>query len=154
MLTSGCTAPLVVDKKSPEGKPPEEKVLFTLPSSEADLVREALGYLNNPEGEPDYRAVKTRLESFVLQNPQSKWTSCAQGILQTINKIILLQNKAKSERAALERAHFDKSKLVKEIEMLKTETDKLQHENDQLKNDILILKKLEIQLEKREKRLK
>jgi hypothetical protein len=38
--------------------------------------------------------------------------------------------------------------------MLKTEAVKLQHENDQLKNDILLLKQLEIQLEKREKRLK
>ena len=74
--------------------------------------------------------------------------------MQTINKIIALQNNVQSERLALERANTDKSRLFKEIEMLKTEAVKLQHENDQLKNDILLLKQLEIQLEKREKRLK
>ena len=154
VLTAGCTAPLVVNNKPPDRKPPEEKVLFTLPSSETDLIREALGYLNNPEGAPDYGAVKARLESFVLQYPKSKWTSCAQSLLQTINKIIALQNNVQSERLALERANTDKSRLFKEIEMMKTEAVKLQHENDQLKNDILLLKQLEIQLEKREKRLK
>jgi hypothetical protein len=154
VLTTGCTAPLVVNNKPPDQKPPKEKVLLTLPSSETDLFREALGYLNNPEGAPDYGAVKARLESFVLQYPKSKWTSCAQSLLQTINKIMALQNKVKADRLALERANADKSRLFKEIEMLKIEAVKLQHENDQLKNDIVLLKQLEIQLEKREKMLK
>lgn len=154
ILTAGCTPPLVVNNKPPERKSSEDKVSLSLSSSEADLIQEALGFLNNPEGAPDYNSVRAGLESFILQYPRSKWTGCAQSLLQTINKITVLQNKAKTERLALDRAYADKSRLFKEIELLKTEAVKLQHENDQLRNDIVLLKQLEIQLEKREKMLK
>jgi len=113
-----------------------------------------LSSLTNPDGTPDYDTFKVRLESFILQYPQSEWTRGAQGLLQTINKISTLQNKARLERLALEKTNADKAKLLKEIDLLKTEAIKLQHENDQLRNDLAILKRLEIQLEKREKLLK
>jgi hypothetical protein len=154
VLAASCMAPLVTDYQPPERKPPQEKVSFTVPSSETDLLQEALGYLSKPERAPDYSMVKAKLESFIVRYPKSKWIDSAQNLLQTINRIIILQNKAKSERLALERANADKSKLVKEIEILRTEAAKLQQENDQLKNDIVLLKQLEIRLEKREKMLK
>jgi hypothetical protein len=155
LLTLDCASPSSrVGNNPPATPPPEEKVSVILPSDEADIIREIFGYLHNQEGATDYSAVTAGLESFVVQYPDSNWTSCAQIILQTINKLTAQQNKATSDRLALEKANADKSKLVHEIEMLKTDAGKLQQENDQLRNDIALLKRLEIQQEKRGKMLR
>ena len=106
---------------------------FTSSPSDADLMRDALSCLINKENIPDYSAAKEKLDLLLREYPKSKWAAGAQGLMQTIDTILALQKKGEQE-------HIDKVKVEKE--------------NEQLKNDITQLKKLEIQLEKREKMLK
>lgn len=164
VFISSCTMSAVKDvSNTPEMK--EEKGFFQLPLSETDLVRAALASLNNQAGIPDYDMAKAKLNMLLEQYPKGKWVTSAQNLLQTIDNIKDLHSKVKFEMQAQERINADKSRILKENETLRKdqkhlaeryqmEIVKLQQENEQLKKDISLLKKLEIQLEKREKMLK
>lgn len=163
---AGCANELVIDKSNGQKTFVEkQKSIFELSPSDSDVLSEALTYLSNPEGVPDYNAARAKLEILIREHPKSKWVGSAHSLIRTIDKLLSLQGKVKAEKQALDKAHAEKSKLFREREALKkdykyleekyqTETFKLQQENEQLKNDIALLKKLEIQMDKREKMLK
>jgi hypothetical protein len=163
---AGCAAIPVKDKAIGRNEAAEkQKGFFEWSPSDLDIINEALSYLSQREGAPDYNAARAKLEILINERPQSKWAKSAQTLIRTIDNLLGLQAKVKAEKSELDKAQIDKAKLLKENEVLKkdykyleeryqTETVKLQQENEQLKNDIALLKKLEIQLEKREKRLK
>lgn len=165
-IVAGCAVGPVKDKAIGRNEVAErQKGFFEWSPSDLDIINEALSYLSQPEGVPDYNAARAKLEIIIKERPQSKWAKSAQTLIRTIDTLLGLQVKIKVEKNALDKAQVDKTKLLKENEVLKkdykyleeryqTETVKLQQENEQLKNDIALLKKLEIQLEKREKRLK
>lgn len=130
--------------------------------SDHELFEEALSYLSNNEKEPNYIEAKIKLEKLIAQYPKSNWMNGAQALISSIDKISDLQGKLKLER---QKTQADQGKLAKEIEGLRennrqidekysTEMTRLQQENEQLKSDIQQLKKLEVQLEKREKMLR
>jgi hypothetical protein len=165
LLIMICTAGCANLDKSNGRKVENQKSFFGLSPSAEDIVSEALAYLNNQEGMPDYNAARTKLEFLLQEHPQSKWAGNARGLIRTIDKLLVLQTKVQSDKNALQKISAEKTKLFRENETLKkdnkhlaeklqTETVRLQQENEQLKNDIALLKKLEIQLEKREKMLK
>jgi PBP1b-binding outer membrane lipoprotein LpoB len=132
VFLAGCAGKAVKDESS-GSKTTAKKGFFTWSPSDTDLLGEALSCLNNKENAPDYSAAKEKLELLLQQYPKSKWAGGARGLIQSIDTILALQTK-------VTQAHADNAKIVKE--------------NEQLKNDIALLKKLEIQLEKREKMLK
>jgi hypothetical protein len=154
-LVAGCAHKIVQDE-TPVPKKTKVQVIPALPSfdTDAEQIRIALAHLGNNSGVPDYDAAKTKLELFVQQHPSSVWNDCAQNLIQTIDTMLILKNKIKSEKQALEKTTAEKIKLLKENETLKAEAVKNQQENDRLRSDIALLKQLEIQLEKREKMLK
>ncbi|MGV8057706.1 MAG: hypothetical protein AB2L12_06760 [Smithellaceae bacterium] len=156
---AGCAnSPVVNNANGQTMATQKQKSFFELSPSDADMIQEALSYLNNPEGKPDYNAAKAKLAILIQEYPKSKWTASAQVLIQTINHLLALQEKVKFKSLALDKANTEKAKLRKDYksaeERYQAETVKLQQENEQLKNDISLLKKLEIQMDKREKMLK
>jgi hypothetical protein len=159
VFAAGCANSPVINKSNGQKMAAErQKSIFELSPSDADIISEALTYLNNREGEPGYNAAKAKLGIFIQEHPKSKWVESAQALILTINNLLDLQEKVKTESQALEKANAEKAKLKKDYkyseERYQTDTVKLQQENEQLKNDIELLKKLEIQMGKREKMLK
>jgi hypothetical protein len=126
--------------------------------SDVDVVREALLMLETREGEPDYDGAKAGLATIVSKFPLSKWAESAQALVLTIDHLLALQEKVKTTSAALLSEKAEKEKLINDCASVKerdrAEINRLQQENEQLKNDIALLKKLEIQLDKRGKLLK
>lgn len=163
---AGCVPNPVIDKSNGQKKVAEkQKSFFELSPSDTDILNEAFTCLSYEEGYPDYNAAKAKLGILIQEYPKSKWAVNAQILIRTIDNLIALQAKVEAEKQATDKAQADKTKTSKDNEALRknyklleeryqTETVKLRQENEQLKNDIALLKKLEIQLEKREKRLK
>ena len=159
----GCSSPALKETTGIQNKAPDAAENSAPKAlSDHELFEEALSYLSNNEKEPNYNEAKIRLEKLVEQYPNSKWTAGAQALIDGIDKISTLHAKLKLER---QKAQADHAKLTREIEGLKdtnrqvdekhvVEMTRLQQENEQLKNDIQQLKKLEVQLEKREKMLR
>ncbi len=159
VFVAGCANSKVIDKSNGQKiAAQKQESMFRLFQSDADLIDGALIALNNQEGKPDYIAAKTKLGLFIKEHPQSKWVGSAQSIILILNNLLDLQEKVKTESAAMDKANAEKAKLKKDFkyfeERYQAETVKLQQENEQLKNDIALLKKLEIQMGQREKMLK
>jgi hypothetical protein len=159
VFMAGCAGSPVIDKPhGPKMAAEKQRSIFELSPADADIFREALTYLNNRQGAPDYNAAKAKLGIFIQEHPRSKWVESAQALILIINNLINLQEKVKIESLELSKANAEKAKLKKDYkyseEKYQTETVKLQQENEQLKNDIELLRKLEIQMGQREKMLK
>ena len=153
---TGCANSPILDESN--GAAQKRKDIFELPPSDADIIKEVLILLNKQEEEPDYNAAKARLAILIDEYPKSKWAGSAQALILTIDKLLALQEKVKTQSLALDKENAENTKLRKNYqyseERNRTEMSKLQQENEQLKKDIALLKKLEIQLDKREKMLK
>lgn len=156
---AGCAHRPVVDKSN--GRKIEIKKqtgIFELSPSDTDIINEALSFLNKQKGEPDYDAAKIRLAILIEEYPKSKWAGSAKALIMTINNLLALREKVKIQSLTLDKENAEKAKLRKTCqyseERDRAEISRLQQENDQLKQDIALLKKLEIQLDKREKMLK
>jgi hypothetical protein len=163
VLLIGCSNTAVkTNEDAPRKLPVLSETFFQKEPGDKELFEEALVYLSNHEKEPNYMEVKARLENLVQQYPDSKWRKSAEALMLSMEKISVLQTRLKQEKL---KAQADQSRLLKEIDGLKenfrqiedrhtAEITKLQQENEQLKNDMQQLKKLEVQLEKREKMLR
>lgn len=145
--------------------PVEKASLFSKPPADAMLLNEGASWLGLSDKSVDY--VKAR-ETFVrLMNnyPKSKWRPLAEAFIHLIDTIqsALVQNqteqaKNQSERELAEKLQRDKEQLRKDLQLLnsKCQADRtgLLQENEQLKRDMELLKKLEVQLDRREKMLR
>ena len=163
IILSGCAGQTIKGQKDSGGKIPDVPAISaSRVLSDSELFEEALSYLSISEKEPNYNEAKIRLAKLVEQYPKSKWTPGAQALMAGMDKISALQLKLKQEK---QKVQTDHAKLNKEMEGLRESTrqaeekytaeiTKLQQENEQLKNDLQQLKKLEVQLEKREKMLR
>lgn len=163
LLFWGCS-PSVIKTSSSEPADPHQisDDLFQKNPSDQALFDEVLSSLRNKEKEPNYMEAKVRLEKLVSQYPHAKWLASAQTLIDCLERILTLETRLKQDK---QKAQTEQIKLLKEMEGLKessrlaedrytAETLKLQQENEQLRNDIQQLKKLEVQLEKREKMLR
>lgn len=153
---AGCaTAPVINEVTNQPMAGKKQKSIFELSPSDTDMINDALASLNNKKGEPNYHAAKAKLKLLIADHPQSKWAGTAKALILTIDNLLTLQLTVKKE---LDTANAEKAKWRKDYKYLEekyqAETVKLQQENEQLKNDLALLKKLEIQLDKREKMLK
>jgi hypothetical protein len=105
------------------------KSFFIFAPSDTDYFMGALSCLTEPENENNYQAAREQLEIIIQKYPQSKWANSAEALIKIIKNT-----------AELKVNIIDQTKLTKEIEQLKT--------------DIQRLKNLEVELEKRDKKLK
>jgi hypothetical protein len=158
VLIACAGSPVVDQSQGPKTIVEKQRSMFELSPSDADIFLEALTSLHDRQGEPDYKAASAKLRIFLQEHPRSKWTASAQALILTINNLIDLQEKVKTGSLELSKANAEKAKLKKDYknyeEKYQAEAVKLQQENEQLKNDIELLKKLEIQMGQREKMLK
>jgi hypothetical protein len=158
-FVAGCAEnPIINKSNNGQLAVPKQKSFFELSPSDADIMNDALTYLNNTKGEPNYNAAKAKLKMLIAEHPKSTLVGNAQALILTIDNLLVLQSTVKTDQQELDKANAEKAKLRKDYKSLEeryqTETVKLQQENEQLKNDLALLKKLEIQLDKREKMLK
>ncbi|MEN6331449.1 MAG: hypothetical protein ABFD57_05645 [Smithella sp.] len=155
---AGCAHSPDIDKFNDRQDALQKRGIFELPPSDTDIIREALLLLNKQEGEPDYNEAKARLATLIQKYPKSKWAGSAQAFVLTIDHLLALKENVKTQSTALDNEKVEKAKLIKDYksaeERNRAEIGRLQQENEQLKKDIALLKKLEIQLDKREKLLK
>lgn len=166
LLGGACTptAQKIPDDKGhhPETASPHAGETSFFGAKDAELFQRALSRLNAPANGPvtanDYAEARADFELLLNAYPKSKWRPAAE-------KIIILIDTAASRRQLVEKTAADKNRLAQENEQLKrqvralneklqTETAALTQENDQLKKDIQTLKNLEIELEKRDRKLR
>ncbi len=110
---------------------------FQFSPSDTDIFIGALNCLEDSESVSDYSAAREQLKIIVEKYPRSKWKNNAQSLIYIIQNLTQLKANVAAENL---KNSADRFKLIKEIEALKT--------------DIQRLKDLEIQLEIREKKLK
>lgn len=154
VFIAGCAGNPIIDE--PNGR--EISGIFESSPSDSDIMNEVLLSLNEEASEPDYIKAGTKLAIFIKDYPQSKWIGCARALMRTIDKLLVLQEKVKTQSLALDQESDKKDKLRKDYQFsekqCRAEINQLQQENEQLKKDIMLLKKLEIQLDRREKMVK
>ena len=138
--------------------PVEKPGLFSKPSNDAAALNEGASYLGFPEKPADYAKARASFETLIKNYPKSKWRPLAETLIRLLDDIQSVQ--AVQARGQSEQDQFknENERLKKEIQALngrfQAERSALLQENEQLKKDIELLKKLEVQLDKREKMLR
>jgi len=138
------------------------------PLSERELLQNGIYYLGNALQPPDYGRARTSFTTLVNSYPDSRWKGVSKSFVGLIEERQLCQEKSiQAEKVREERDNLreeinrllqENEKLKKDIrqlnDRLRTEMSRLSEENEQLKKDIQLLKNLEIELEKRDKRFR
>ena len=138
--------------------PVEKPGLFSKPSNDAAVLNEGASYLGFPEKPADYAKARVSFETLIKNYPKSKWRPLAETLIRLLDDLQSVQ--AVQARGQSEQDQFknENERLKKEIQALngrfQAERSALLQENEQLKKDIELLKKLEVQLDKREKMLR
>lgn len=152
---AACSTTAVMDKNERAGTNEKSKSIFAREPSDSELFEDAIAHLRNSKNQPNDHEIRVKLENLITQHPQSKWVESARALIDSLERISDLQEQLRQEK---QKSLGSQAKLNREIEILKetaekysTEINRLQQENEQLKNDIQQLKNLEIQLEKRKK---
>jgi archaellum component FlaG (FlaF/FlaG flagellin family) len=141
--------------------PPNDQALLKKSPADTDRMQEGITYLGSPGKANDYVRARAAFVSLLKTYPDSRWHSLSETLISLIDtmesckeKDILVSEKGEE----ISRLLLENGTLKKEVlqlhEKLKTETARLSEENERLKNDIQLLKKLEVQLEQREKMLR
>ena len=145
--------------------PVEKASLFSKPQADAMLLNEGVSCLGLSDKSADYVKARETFALLINKYPTSEWRPLAETFIHLIDAIqsTLAQNrteqaKNQSERDLAEKLRQDKEQLKKDLQMLgsKCQADRtsLLQENEQLKRDMELLKKLEVQLDRREKMLR
>ena len=123
------------------------------PSAE-DLLREALTKLNLPEDGQRITNTRNVLHRLIEWHPDSPWRVSAEALLQLIDHQEACSEQSKADQALYERTLAQKLKCEESETLCRLELMRLREENDLLKKDLLNLKNLEIELEKRTRSLR
>jgi gas vesicle protein len=169
LFLAGCAAaPTVIEKKevaAPVIKPAEESPaapprLF----EERDLLLDGVALLNLQD-RPDPTKARSVFTSLIQRYPQSRWRSAAEAFIRLIDERDAFREVSHQDRLLIGTVQGEKAETLQEsdrlkktvrelMEKLQSETAALTQENERLKKDIERLKALEIELEKRERRLR
>jgi Txe/YoeB family toxin of Txe-Axe toxin-antitoxin module len=174
LFVAGCaSAPKVIEKATIEKKdtevsvvkPAEESPAVTLRLFEdRDLLLTGVALLN-PQDRPDPEKARSVFASLVQRFPQSRWRPAAEAFIHLIDERDAFWEANRQDHLLIGRIQWEKTKALQEndrlkktvrelTEKLQSETAALTQENEQLKKDIARLKALEIELEKRERKLR
>jgi FtsZ-binding cell division protein ZapB len=158
----------VPDKETGQGMavvPVEPPGLFGKPSFDAMTLNEGVSWMGLSDQPADYAKAREIFTALTKNYPQSRWRPLAETFIRQIDTIASLQAKNLSAQELTEKLQQDNSQLKQDKEQLKkdiqalsgkfqAERDSLLQENEQLKKDMELLKKLEVQLDHREKMLR
>ena len=138
--------------------PVEKASLFSAPPADSLLLNEGVSWLGLSDKSADYVKAKEKFALLMKDYPKSKWRPLAETFIHLIDTIQSALAKNQSERDVVEKLQQDKEQLKKDLLTLssKCQADRtsLIQENEQLKKDLELLKKLEVQLDRREKMLR
>lgn len=163
LLLVGCAlADLKTEetKKKPEASASDS--VFSKTPSDKDMYLIALSQILQQEKQPNYQEIRSGLMELIEKHPKSKWSESAQAIIALIDSITVLQADARDQK---KKTQIQQAKLIKDNEGLRDQVKlmeetclpeliRLQQDNQQLRDNFQQLKKLEVQLEKREKMLR
>ncbi len=154
----GCAAPSARragQEAGPAAVPVETPSLFNKGSADAVLLNEGISRLGAMDRPADYAKARTSFETLLIRYPQSRWRLLAETFLHILDD---LQSARAGTQSDLERMKSENERLNREIQTLndrfRAEHALLLQENEKLKQDIELLKKLEVQLDRREKLLR
>jgi len=174
LLLSGCVAaPVVIEKQEAAAtvvRPAEEMTAPVVPErpprlfEDRELLLEGVRLLNLADGTAPARA-RSIFTSLIQSNPKSRWLPAAEAFVRLIDEREIFLEANRRDQFLTDKAKAEKTRTVQENETLRktvreltgrlqTETAALLQENEKLKQDIQQLKALEIELEKRERRLR
>ena len=141
--------------------PMEKPGLFSRPSADAAALNEGASYLGLPEKPADYAKARASFETLIQNYPKSKWRPLAETLIRLLDDLQSVQAVQARGQSEQEQLKNENERLKKEIQALngrfqaeRSALPALLQENEQLKKDIELLKKLEVQLDKREKMLR
>jgi len=145
--------------------PAEKAGLFNRPRADALVMQEGISWLGLSDKPADYVKARENFQILTQSYPDSEWHPHAEKFIQMIDALQSAQAemqsalaKSRADQKLAEKMSEDNMQLKKEIHTLnskcQTERAGLVQENEQLKKDIELLKKLEVQLDRREKMLR
>jgi hypothetical protein len=130
-------------------------------SPDADIMHEGITFLGDPGKPNDYVRARVAFDTLIKTYPESHWRRVAETLIHLIDTMQSCREKdllVSRDNQEMSRVLHENDGLQKQIqqlnEKLRTETTRLSEENEQLKKDIQLLKDLEVELEKRDKRLR
>jgi hypothetical protein len=172
LLLAGCAAaPTAIEKQdvaAPSVKTAEETP--AVPEKpprlfeDRELLLEGIALLNLPDrSEPS--TARPVFISLIQLYPQSRWRPVAEAFIRLIDEGEAFREASRQDRLLTDKVQAEKAKALQENDHLKktvrdltaqlhSETVSLTQENEKLKKDIQRLKALEIELEKRERKLR
>lgn len=174
LLLVGCASAPTAEKKmevrsepvvkQAVAKPAEKSVTAPLIVEDFDLLSEGIALLGRPDRQDPTKA-RSVFASLLQRHPKSRWRSAAETFIRLIDEAEVSREINQQERLLLEKARAEQNRLLQEndqlrktirdlTERLQVETAALSQENEQLKKDLLRLKLLEIELQKRERMLR
>jgi hypothetical protein len=138
--------------------PAEKTGLFTGPPADAVRLNEGASWLGLADKPADYAKAREIFAALTTDYPKSRWRPLAETFIRLIDVTRSLQAKSLSGQELMEKLQQENEQLKKDIQSLgsrfQTERANLMQENEQLKKDMELLKKLEVQLDQREKMLR
>jgi ABC-type phosphate transport system auxiliary subunit len=138
--------------------PVEKAGLFSKPSPDAVMLNEGASWMGLSGRPADFAKAREIFTVLAKDHPESKWRPLAEGFIRMIDAIGSLQANNLSAQAQMEKLLQDNEQLRGDIQTLRgkfqAERAGLQQENEQLKKDLELLRKLEVQLDQREKMLR
>lgn len=138
---------------------PAERVgLFGRSPMDAVKLNEGVSFLGTTDKAADYARARETFDALIRNYPKSKWRPLAETFIHLIDEIKIIQDKSLADQGQVVDLRKGNERLTREIQVLngkfQAERSGLLHENEQLKKDIELLKKLEIQLDQRDKMLR
>jgi hypothetical protein len=146
-------------KKAPVEPPGSLAARF---QSDTALFQEGYAQLCGDERPVDYGKSREAFELLIKKYPKSKWRSYAKTFLILVDDAQEARDQADKEKQALikikalwegtqKECRIDHLKAQGDIARLHKENEQLKHENGEMKKNIEQLKRLEIELQRRDK---
>lgn len=134
-------------------------------SADTMVMREGMSWLSQTDKPADYGKAREIFQALTRNYPDSAWRPTAVILIRLIDTLQSSRDemqsvlaKSRADQALAEKLKEENAQLRKEIGSLgsrcQAERAGLLQENEQLKKDMELLKKLEIQLDRREKMLR
>jgi hypothetical protein len=149
------------DKEAGQGiavVPVEKAGLFREPSDDAMILNEGVSWMGLSDKPADFAKARAAFTAVTKDRPTSQWRSLAETLMRIIDTIESLQAKNLSAQAQMETLLQENERIKNDLQTLgnrfQVERAGLLQENEQLKKDMESLKKLEVQLDQREKMLR
>lgn len=156
--SSPAVAPVAGTGQDNAVVPADKAGFFTGAAADAIMLNEGVSWLNLSGRPADYAKARKTFAVLTTDYPKSRWRPLAETFIRLIDAIESIQARNLSVQELTEKLQRENEQLKKDIRSIgnrfQAERAGLLQENEQLKKDMELLKKLEVQLDQREKMLR